>query len=64
MKPSLVAVSGIIGQIKCYVDNIREMYHDRKRKIKIAVLTFDQTNKYDIIFEKENITVYRIPQTK
>ena len=70
MKPTLSSASGIIGQLKPYLDHISDLYWDKRNKkylaeIKMCILTFDDTDrsrKYDIIYEKEGITIYRIPK--
>jgi len=71
LKPTLSSASGIIGQLKPYKDAIAELYWDRRNKkylseIKLAVVTFDNTEmmyKYDVIYEKEYITLYRVSKT-
>jgi len=67
MKPTLSSASGIIGQLKPYLDHISELYWDKRNKkylsqMKLCVLTFDTNTKYDKIYEKAGIDLYRIPK--
>jgi len=67
MKPMLSSASGIIGQLKPYLEHISELYWDKRNKkylaeIRLCILTFDTNTKYDLIYEKEGITLYRIPR--
>lgn len=52
-KPVLGSVSGIIAQMKVYRDSI-------KGDTNLLVITYDKTNKYDRLFQEENIGVLRI----
>lgn len=58
IKPTLGSISGIIGQVKVYRDNLLRNFEGRYR---IVIVTYDQNNaKYDKLLKAEGIDVYRI----